>query len=622
MSDAFAPVTPAAIEWRDDGPWATDFGDGYFSRQGAVAESDHVFIHGNDLPARFAALPAHGAFTLGETGFGTGLNFLRAVHHFLLHAPAGARLHYVSTERHPLRREDLRRALEGWTRDPLIEALVAAWPAPVPGFHRLTLADGRVRLTLLFGDARRLLALLDARVDAWFLDGFAPARNPAMWSDELFAELARLSAPGATLATFTAAGFVRRGLQAQGFHMRRAAGFGSKRDMLVGELAGDDGGPAGGAVAPVSRPAPAIAVVGAGLAGCTVARALAERGAEVTLFDAAGIAAGASGNLAGVVYTTPSAHPTPQNRFYQTSFMQALAWLRCHDFPATPEDGALSGVCQLARDPRQARRARDALASGLWPAELVRPAPDAGPDALWFPSGGYLSPARWCRHLAAHARIRLRIARVTGLTPVDGGWDVDTGPGRERFDQVVLANAAAALTLHPLPWVRPKSIRGQVTHVRATAASARWPHAWCHAGYLTPAIGGLHCVGATFDQGDDDDTLRADDHARNLAQLREWLPTPWQELGGDAAEVTGGRTGFRCQSRDFLPLAGPVPEAPGLWLDIAHGSRGITGTPLCAELIASAIFDEPCPVDRPMRQALAPVRFRDRDTPAPRGVHT
>lgn len=608
MSDAFRPVAPAVVEWRTDGPWAASYQDGYFSREGAAAESDHVFIHGNNLPSRFAALPPASDFTIGETGFGTGLNFLRAAHHFLSGASPDCRLHFVSVERHPLSRADLSRALTGWTTDMLADELVAVWPPPTPGFHRLVLAGGRIRLTLMFGDASDMFDLLDARVDAWFLDGFVPARHPEMWSEALFGQLTRLSAPGATLATFTSASVVQRGLQDAGFRMRRAPGFGREREMLCGEL--PDVTP--GTTMP-ERQVQRVAVVGAGLAGCTTARALAERGVQVTVFDPLGVAGAASGNLAGVVYTTPSAHPTPQNRFYQSSFIQALGWFRRYGFPRSDQDGALCGVLQLPKDARQNRRAREALASGLWPEELVRAA-EVPDDALWFPGGGHLSPARWCEHLLNHERIRLERVRVNGLRHQGDGWVLELATGEtDHADQVVLANAAAAPDLTPLPWVRTKSIRGQVSYLPATAESIRWEHAWCHAGYLTPAINGKHCVGATFDQDDNDPASRAEDDHRNLAQLAQWLPRQWRELGGDDAKAIDDRVGFRCQSRDFLPLVGPVPDKPGLWLNMAHGSRGITGTPLCAELIASGMFGEPCPVDRPMRDALAPVRFRDRE---------
>lgn len=596
----FAALTCASIDWQQATPVAPAFADPYFSRDDGPAETDHVFVAGNALAERFASLPARAQFSIGETGFGTGLNFLRACECFLAHAPADARLHFISTEKHPLSRIDISRALQCWPDAALGPDLLAQWPAASAGFHRRQFADGRISLTLLQGDSVAMLRQLHYPVDAWFLDGFAPARNPDMWQPALFNELARLSRPGTTLATFTSAGFVRRGLQQAGFAMQRVPGFGRKREMLTGVIAGS--------WQPRCRPTPSVIVIGAGLAGASCARALADQGIEVTVLDPQGIASAASGNLAGVVYTTPSAHPTAQNRFYQSSYLHALNWLQRQRFPRSQADGALSGVLQYPKDDRLAEKAAAALASGLWPdSELA--AADGPEGSLHLRNGGYLSPPRWCQLLLEHARIRLVTERALSLQ-FAGRWQVRTESGSHQADHIILANAAAALALVDIPALKLKQIRGQVSYVRATNASRRWQQAICHAGYLTPALGELHCVGATFDLHDDSPQARDGDDQRNLDELRQHLPEHWQALGGEQAEVVDRRVGFRCQSTDFLPLAGPVPAQPaGLWISIAHGSRGITGTPLCADLLAAQILDMPAPIDQEMIDALSPARF-------------
>ena len=614
--DAFAPLQPARIDWQNGTPVATDFDDPYFSRDDGLAETAHVFLDGNQLPARFAALPSRTRFVIAETGFGTGLNFLCAVRLFLDTAPTDATLHFISAEKHPLDRADLARALQGWPAfNDLGAELAQHYPPLTAGFHRLWLYGGRVALTLLFGDATQRFQALDARVDAWFLDGFAPARNPGMWTDVLFAEIARLSAPGASVATFTAAGFVRRGLAAQGFTVKRVPGFGRKREMLAGHFAGD--------WQPCNTTPGKALVVGAGLAGATSARALAERGWQVTVCDPAGVAQGASGNLAGVVYTSPSAHPTEQNRFYQSSYLHALHWLKRHGFPRTADEGALSGVLQIPADPRHRDKHQAALDSGLWPADTLQPAADAWPAAsLVLPEGGYINPPAWCRYLLAHPLIQITAQQTDSLTPATNGWCIQSHDAhghvrQHQADIVIIANADAAPRFAGLHWLPLKLIRGQVSYVHATQASHTWTQALCHSGYLTPALQGLHCVGATFDQGDTTLTPRDDDDARNLAELAANLPGYYADLGGADAALAGRRVGLRCQSTDFLPLAGPLPDVtrqtlddqPGLYLNIAHGSRGITGSPLCAELIAALVNDEPLPVDTTLLAALAPARF-------------
>jgi tRNA 5-methylaminomethyl-2-thiouridine biosynthesis bifunctional protein len=602
----FSPIQPATVDWHESTPVAVDFDDPYFSRQDGMAESDYVFVQGNRLPERFRALPAGGNFVIGETGFGTGLNCLLAAQQFLEHAPNLARLHLVSVEKHPLRKADLAKALAHWPAlSSLAERLLAEYPAPAPGFHRLQLHP-RVQLTLLQGDALSLWPQFHHPVDAWFLDGFAPARNPDMWHSDLFAQLARLSRPGTTLATFTAAGFVRRGLAEAGFAMHKRDGFGHKRHMLVGQI---DGGEI--------RPAMAaghILVVGAGLAGATTARALAERGCRVTVVDPDGTASHASGNLAGVVYSTPSAHLTPQNRFYQQSYGHALRWLRRFKFPAQPQDGNLNGVIQHYVDERQQDKLEQAMATGAWPPELLQP---YGDNAVQLLGGGYLRPARWCQLLLDHPAISQLPARGTSIE--EGAPAQVTLQDGEMLsaDAVVLCTAGQSQSLPGLGWLPLKHIRGQVSYCQATEASRRWQQAQCHGGYLTPALDGLHCVGATFKLHEDHRHATDSDDAENLAQLKHYLPNFWQELGGEDIQIVDRRVAFRCQSIDFLPLCGPLPvatdiphrPAQGLYLNVAHGSRGITGTPLCAELIADMICGQPLPTDQEMIDALAPARF-------------
>ena len=378
----FDPIQPAKIDWQDNTPVASDYDDPYFSRQDGMAESRYVFLEGNRLNERFAALRADQYFVIGETGFGTGLNCLLAAQRFLEDAPPGARLHLISVEKHPLSLEDLRIALSHWPElEHLSAALLAQYPAPTPGLHRLELHPA-ISLTLLYGEAEQLWPLFDHPVDAWFLDGFAPSCNPDMWQPALFAELARLSRPGTTLATFTAAGFVRRGLQEAGFQMEKRSGFGHKRHMLTGII--------GSACPARQQSQPQVLVVGAGLAGATTARALAERGCQVTVADPAGIATQASGNLAGVVYSTPSAHLTPQNRFYQQSYGHALRWLNRMGFPGTREQGQLNGVIQHFVDEKQKDKLTQAMDTGAWPPALLRP---VGETAAELVGGGYLQQA-------------------------------------------------------------------------------------------------------------------------------------------------------------------------------------------------------------------------------------
>ncbi len=599
------PIIPARVDFDGTTPISTRHEDSYFMRGQGLAESLQVFIEANALPERFGRLRAGQILSIGETGFGTGLNMLLAARCFLDHAKPGTCLHLQSAELHPLAKADLARALAGWPQlKTLSQRLLNDYPAPVPGWHRIDLATN-ISLTLMFGDATEQWQQACEPIDAWFLDGFAPARNPDMWQSALFKSLAARSSPGATLSSFTAAGHVRRGLVEAGFEVWREPGFGRKRHRLCGRMPGDP-------VARCSRQGQAI-VVGAGLAGSTSARALADRGWKVTVIDPAPPASGASGNHCGVVYSTPSAHMTAQNRFYQTSLLAAIRWFRAYDFPSEPDQGRLDGIVLKPHDARSSAKLADALESKAWPPSLF----SRKQNFYQMHAGGYLRPAAWCHHLLAHpaiSQLRAHVIEVqAGANP-----GVKLGDGRSlSCDAAVVATAANVRELPGMSWLPISIIRGQLSHIAATEASSRWTQPICHAGYLTPALDGLHCVGATYDRQRTEPLLDSADDAVNMRQLAEQLPDHHAALGGDQARIVSSRAALRCQSPDRLPLAGIAPdpgfiphrELENVYLNTAHGSRGITHTPLCAELLADTISQRPVSVEPEIRQALAPERF-------------
>ena len=188
-SDTTTPLQHAELDWDENGqPQSRRYGDVYFSRASGLAETAHVFLQPNRLAERFAALHDGQRMVIGETGFGTGLNFLCAWRLFEQQAPTGSHLHFVSVEKHPLSPEDLQRALALWPElQDLAQQLLGQYVAVNPGFQQFHF--GRVTLTLMVGDALECLGGLDAQVEAWFLDGFAPSKNPDMWQPELFAQL-------------------------------------------------------------------------------------------------------------------------------------------------------------------------------------------------------------------------------------------------------------------------------------------------------------------------------------------------------------------------------------------------------------------------------------------------
>lgn len=225
------PESPHELEWTQEGiPRSLRFGDTYYSRHGGLAETGHVFIGWNELPARW---PQMRHCLIAELGFGTGLNFLETVRWWREHKAADATLHFLSFEAWPMSREEMARAHAPWPElAALSPRLVELWSP------REAVVDAQfapdIRLTVHLADANMALRALSFAADAWYLDGFAPARNPQMWSAELMAQVFGHTIPGGTFATYAAAGFVRRNLEAAGFAVERQPGFAGKREMLRG----------------------------------------------------------------------------------------------------------------------------------------------------------------------------------------------------------------------------------------------------------------------------------------------------------------------------------------------------------------------------------------------------
>lgn len=643
--------TSGDLDWQDGQPVSRRFGDVYFSRASGIAETQHVFLGGNALAERWAALAPGDRFVVGETGFGTGLNFLCAWALWEAAAPRDARLHYVSVEAYPLARAELTRALGLWPAlDRYRVPLEAAWEAFAPGWHRLAFASGRVLLTLVVGDVGAALPRLDASVDAWFLDGFAPARNPEMWSPGVLGEVARLARPGASFATYTVAGEVRRGLEALGFAISKRSGFGRKREMLSGTLQ-----------APAARawrepwfarpPAHAgerrAAVVGAGPAGAAAAASLAARGWTVEVIERRGDEAPAAMmRHQGVFYAHPSAHPTALNELALAGLQYSARRVR-GGLVAQPDDSDLCGVLQLAYDEHEARRQAGVAALGL-PHALVHRADrsqasaiagiDVPHGGLFFPAAGWVHPPALCAALLDHPGIRLSRARAAiALTRSGTDWTIRDGRSILATAPVVVVAGGADSAQFPQTAHLPlRTIRGQLTLLPATAASRALRTVLCGEGYVAPARAGVHSLGATHKFRDRETDVRAAEHVENLGRLRQLAPGLYAALGADGldADALEGLAGLRCSSPDYLPVIGPVMDAPdfvrtyaalardatlaldapaprldGLYVNTAHGSRGLITAPLSGELLAAYLEDEPLPLPAGVAEAVHPSRF-------------
>lgn len=655
MSTSSHQDTPAFAElsWSEEGqPFSTRFDDVYFSRESGLEETRHVFLQHNQLESRWSALPAGGSFCIGETGFGTGLNFLCAWQWWDRLAPADARLHYVSCEKYPLSRNDLQRALALWPElGPWAEQLLARYTDLAPGWQHFSLAGGRVTLTLLIGDVLDTLPLLDARVDAWFLDGFAPARNPDMWQPALYDQLARLCAPGATLATFTSVGAVRRGLQEAGFAMHKVKGFGRKREMLRGEF---QGARAAAWEAPwYQRPAsPAgersALVIGAGLAGCATARSLASRGWQVTVLERHGHAAAeASGNPQGILYCKLSPHQTLLSRYVQASYAYALRLLN-QLLPQGDSTWQACGVLQLSTDEKERERQQALGGLGFPPAFLQRVNSEQASriagvridrSGLFFPAAGWVNPPSLCHALLQHPNITLLCHHDALQLERRGAQWHALADGQRSLASAAVAVICSANDSRRFTQTADmplKPIRGQISQLPATADSRALRTVLCAEGYISPARLGEHHVGASFrfDRLDSEPSIEENrSNLELLDQLSAQLAVALRSGQRDPAALPA-RVALRCTTPDYLPLIGPVADAaafeqdyavlgkdaskqpdaptrwyPGLYINAGHGSRGIVSCPLSGELIAAWLDNEPLPLPRDVAEAVHPARF-------------
>lgn len=556
-------------------PRSKEFDDVYFSVEDGFAETSHVFLQGNDLEARFAELPENAVFTIGETGFGTGLNFLAAWALFERVAPHSARLHFVSFEKFPLNKEMIEKALMRW--DDVLGARVALmlkhYPLRIPGKHRVRISE-RVDLTLIFDDINDAIGETQVCIDAWFLDGFSPAKNPDMWTDTVFANMARMSVEGATLATFTAAGFVRRGLEAAGFEVEKCKGFGRKRDMVIGRMAGQH---------KVRVFAPKrVAVIGAGLAGGTVAYMARQVGHDVVVFEKGKtIAVGASGNQVGLVNPRFSALKDAQADFYMQGF--ALAHRTLSEIQETYDIRFNScGNLFLANDEKKKERFSKTFENWAWDADHMRfvSADQASEiagvriehEGLYLPEGASVSPRSLCEAYLDGVDVRLE-HDVSDLARQGDQWLVCG----EVFDVVVLACGYGVKAFAPCVDLPLQQVRGQVSVIAASEVSAQIKCNVSHKGYISAPFDGKHVIGATFQPWLDHTDVLEDDNLYNLNELFESIPSLESKY-----EVLDAKAGIRCASKFRKPIYGVVDGYKNLYVSTAHGSHGLVSSLMAA----------------------------------------
>jgi tRNA 5-methylaminomethyl-2-thiouridine biosynthesis bifunctional protein len=647
------------IDWRNNAPYSLRFNDIYYSTENGLAETRHVFIDGNDLTVRFKELSENkikSGFTIFETGFGSGLNFCVAAKVFLETIKETAQdkyLNYISVEKYPLAQKDIQKTLGMFPElHDVAQALIDNYPARTAGVHRVFL-HRNIILTLIFED--RLYALnqlrLAASLDAWFLDGFSPAQNGDMWSDDLFLRIAEVSGVGTTLSTFTCAGHVRRKLIACGFDAVKIKGFGGKREIITATMGERSAAKRSTSTKPwyylqSKKPeSKKVAVIGAGLSGCALADAFAKRNWRVDLIDQNHeICSGASGNPLGIFFPVIHRKPTFTSRFSTASYLYLLRHLKnlvdegCRDLPALEQKGLLQ-VIENARE-------NDRFTNF----DLSRTGDQAGLDrfyefldrdivknrfginsqgGVFFADAGFVSPKGLCQaNLTRHEKINpvnlLLSNRVEQYHFENGLWNVYDSHNRliSRADVLVLANSWAMNDFADTRWLQLQKIRGQLVIPEIQIPGFEIPVS--AQTYMIPAGRGV-IIGATHDRFDDVD-VRFEQNLELIQNSFSFFPALEKPVGDlflkegaiDSVKKMTSRVSFRSAADDHFPVIGRLPntetyneifrnlsdgetnfyykngygEQPQAWHENLYcltgcGSRGIIYSQLGAELIAS-----------------------------------
>ncbi len=665
----------AAITWKESGlPRSDTYDDIYFSAANPIEESRHVFINGNDLETRMPHV-GHTPLVIGECGFGFGINFLVTCERFCELSPRGSKMHFLSCEAHPVLKKDLERFYKTLpsTLQPYAENLLDHYPEQGKGLHRIVLQHQQhlFILDLIYDDAPAAFQKLSTHapvIDAWYLDGYSPSKNEAMWDTDLINIIAKLSKSGTTLATYSVAGMVRENLKHAGFAVSKRKGFGKKRQMLSGVMPAltkithhwekSWSNPWPEKDAKVSK----VGIIGAGLAGSATAHALALRGYSVTVLEKnASIASGASGNPRGLVHFNPGRQLTPANLFRLSAFSYAVRHYRNlakhHNFAWQS-----CGLVQLARDKTELEEYRNLLEqklydSGFMTAINAEQATNISglalsDSGLFFPQAGSLDPVALCQTWTSQNTIKLFTNRdVSAINFHEELWQVDmngpNGPEKQKFDALVICDNGASPGLaqenkYPLRFNFGQTDSFNLDGLIPASSFLKCPVR--KKGYLIPwgdEDPSRITIGGSFAAEDKHSNEHTTMQKHNFQMLKDITPvlheSPASDLYTDIDKISS-RRGMRCSTPDYLPLAGPVEEKhltsnifsgyqrnarkeimsnphyyPGLYINIAHGSSGLVTTPLLGEYIASLISRESLPINHDEIAAVLPMRYLIRD---------
>ena len=644
---------------QENTPVSDKFDDVYFSNQDGLAETHYVFLEGNQLWERWVNYQeAH--FVIAETGFGTGLNFFAVTtlfREFRQKHPDSPlkRLYFTSFEKYPLPLDALQQAHLAYPQfSHLAQHLQQNWLNPIQGCYRFHFDE--TTLDLWFGDVAENLPQLgdymNGKIDAWFLDGFAPSKNPDMWNEQLYQQMFRFTKLQGTFATFTAASAVRKGLENAGFNMTKRKGFGKKRECLSGQKTHEK-------LTALSTPwfysQPAnlkeqdIAIIGGGIASLCTAILLVKRGAKITIYcEDEQTALNASGNKQGAFYPQLSDDNERNIRFYIHAFAYGHQFLQWAIQQQIKFEHEFCGVALCAYN-EKAESKLNKIAELNLPSDLYQslsqselsekvglPLPFGG---AFIPQGAWLAPRQLVQHTFAFLEkqgVQIKtLQKVTALSQTENGWQITTAKNKTFCHEVVvLANGHKLTDFEQTQKLPLYPVRGQVSQIPTSEKLLKLKTVLCYDGYLTPVDQAKtsHCIGASHVRDNATREFSLTEQQENQQKIQQNIPEEWTKEVDTSGNLA--RIGVRCSVRDLTPMMGAVPHFsaqqtqyqnlfnlrrrkqpieqaenyPNLYLIGALGSRGLTSAPFLGETLASLIYGEPLPMSEDLIHNLMPNR--------------
>ena len=651
--------------WRNGQPYSEMFDDIYYSSNEGEAASDeyiageqefkHVFFKNNGLPERWQTSEN---FTIAELGFGSGLNFLLTVREWLKYltetglsetnfSEIGKNkcLHYIAIEKYPLSPEAITQLISRYATLKLYcDELLTHYPPAVEGSHSRHLFNNRVTIHFKFMDVSKALNNERFNVDAWYLDGFSPAKNSAMWSEQLFKQLAQNSRANATCSTYTAAGYVKRNMQAAGFSVKKVKGYGKKREMLTATYTVKNTQESGRkrkeykfsdkpwfqtkSNSTVFSEKHAV-VIGAGIAGLSMAYALIKRGWVITIIDKHGeVAKETSSNPAAIVYPRLSVDNDVDNEFFISAFCLSVSLMETLQAKHAEKFWFGSGLLQEVGE----KKADALIAKYQFNKDFIELSKVKKSNCLNHKAAGVVLPNILCEVLKQECGDSLSIVgeKVHNIEFDNDQWHCYSDKDLILSSEVLIVANGAAIKDIDLPVDLPVDIvRGQVVTLTENEKSKKIISTLASKVTLSPAINGKHYLGASYSRNNESSNIDSDETKELIELLKGTYHYEFSEL-----DCIDEWVGFRAIPADRVPLVGAVPDKAyfekeygdichgktnkmyplaknlkGLYLSLGHGSRGFTSAFLSSEIICSQIVDEPAPVGKRVLNYLTPSRF-------------